>query len=148
MAPDSRADLGSEQTTGRLAAVLFALGLFTGVVPYLGRAIGLRVDVASTVEVVDHVLPGALVATVGAYLFVLGRRGAAVGHWPTLLGTGACFLAGFWVFATHVPLLADAARGNVRWGAALWHTSTAVPIMIVSLWFVLRNPDGQRRNSR
>lgn len=137
-----QAGVTSGRTTLRLAAALSALGASTVVVPYLGHSIGLGVDVASRVEVVDHVVPGALVAMVGGWLFVLARRRTGDGGWPVLLGGGVCFLAGFWVLATHVPLLADAASGKARWGAALWHASTALPVVVVSLWLALRTSGG------
>lgn len=122
----------------RLTALLCALGAWTLVVPYVGHAIGLGVNVASRVEIVDHVVPGALVSVIAGGLLLLARRKPAVDGWATLLGGGVCFLAGFWVLATHVPLLFDAARGQARWGAALWHASTALPIVLISLWYALR----------
>jgi len=142
MGRSSRPGGARERAAAPLAAVLSALGCWTIVVPYLGHAIGLGVDVASKVEVVDHVVPGALVAAIGGCLLMLTRRRVVLGGWPTLLGGGVCFLAGFWVLATHVPLLADAARGTAPWGAALWHASTSLPIVVVSLWYVLRSPEG------
>lgn len=120
----------------RLAAVLCAVGVLTVIVPYLGHALGLGVNVASKVEVVDHVVPGALVAAIGGGMFLLGRA-RRVDGWRMLLGGGVSFLAGFWVLATHVPLLFDAARGQVRWSAALWHASTALPVVVISLWYAL-----------
>lgn len=127
----------------RLAVILCALGAVTVIVPYLGHAIGLGVNVASKLEIVDHVVPGALVAATGGCLFLFARREQAVDAWVTLVGGGVGFLAGFWVLATHAPLLADAAGGRARWGAALWHASTALPIVIVSLWYLLRSTSGQ-----
>jgi hypothetical protein len=118
--------------------VLAALGAWTIVVPYLGRAIGLVVDVASSVEIVDHVLPGTLVAAIGACLAVTTYRDTQ----PALsrpIGGGVCFLAGFWVLATHVPLIAQAVQGKAPWGSTIWHASTALPIVALSLWTVLRD---------
>lgn len=135
---EQRSVVTSDRTGLRLLAALTALGAWTVIVPYLGHAIGLGVNVASKVEVVDHVVPGALIATVGVGLLMLTRRFSADGGWSMLLGGGLCFLAGFWVLATHVPLIADAASGRARWGAALWHMSTALPLVIVSLWYALR----------
>jgi hypothetical protein len=130
-APSRRAEL-------RASAALAALGAWTVVVPYLGRAIGLGVDVASGVEVVDHVLPGALVAAIGGRLATLARRGPLTGRTSALVGAGISFLCGWWVLATHVPLVADTARGDESWGAAIWHASTSLPVVLISLWLVLR----------
>jgi len=136
-APDRLACARRRLEIIRVAAVLSALGVWTIVVPYLGRTLGLEVNVARRVELVDHVVPGAVVAGVGAYLAVRAAHRAASG-WPMIAGGSACFLAGFWVLATHVPLVADAAAGRAAWGAALWHASTAVPIVALSLWLVLQ----------
>ena len=141
MTTRARARVASDQAGTRLAGLLVALGALTVAIPYLGRAIGLSVDVAGRIEVIDHVVPGALVMAVGGRVLVLARRGVVRGRWPALVGGGICCLAGFWVLATHVPLLADAARGSAGWGSALWHFSTALPIIGVSLWLALRGPE-------
>lgn len=126
----------SARAAARRAAALAVLGAWTIVVPYLGRAVGFGVDVGSKVEVVDHLVPGAFVAMVATVLAARAWQGAPSGTIAPL-GGGVCFLAGFWVLATHVPLLADAARGDEGWGAALWHASTAVPLVVISLWILL-----------
>ncbi len=117
---------------------LAALGAWTILVPYLGRAIRLVVDVASSVEIVDHVIPGTVVAAIGAYLAISARRNTLSGL-RRPLGGGICFLAGFWVLATHVPLVAQAVRGKAPWDSTIWHASTALPIVALSLWTVLRD---------
>lgn len=116
---------------------LAALGAWTVVVPYLGRAIGLDLNVAPRVEVVDHVLPGTLIAAIGVYL-AFGPYSKAASGWSRLVGGGLSFLAGFWVLATHVPLLSQAAEGKAPWGATLWHASTAIPLVALSFWIVFR----------
>jgi len=127
----------------RRAAALAILGAWTVVVPYLGHALGLGVNVPSRVEIVDHVVPGALVAATGLYLTMLARRRSSAGTGSALFGGGVCFLAGFWVLATHVPLLADAGRSKEPWDAALWHASTALPIVVISLWCLLQPSPNQ-----
>lgn len=124
------------------AAVLAAIGAWTATVPYLGEALGLVVEVAARVEVVDHVVPGALVVASGLYLHRLARQGALSGRPTALLASGVAFLAGVWVLATHVPLFGDAARTDVSWEAAIWHSLAALPIVALAAWFVLRSvPD-------
>lgn len=130
---------GRARRAALLAAVLSALGAWTIAVPYLGHAIGFGVDVAVRVEIVDHVVPGTLVAVLGALLCALARRYRVIGELPALLAGGVCLLAGSWVLATHVALLAGAASGKATWGAAIWHASSSLPILAVSVWF-LRGP--------
>lgn len=124
----------------RGTAVLALLGAWTIVVPYLAVPLGFEVKVSSLVEVVDHVVPGVLVVAAGLYLTMLARRRSLAGASSALLAGGVCFLAGFWVLSTHVPLLADAARSaNVSWAAAIWHFSTALPVVVLAFWCVLRS---------
>jgi hypothetical protein len=127
------------QVEARGTVALAALGAWTIVVPYLAVPLGLEVDVPGLVEVVDHVVPGALVAGAALYLVTLARRRLLAGVQSALLAGGVCFLAGFWVLATHAPLLAEAARGSVSWSAALWHSATALPIVALAFWCVLRS---------
>jgi hypothetical protein len=137
-ATPSSAPSGARDADIRRFGALAVLGAWTIVVPYLGRAIGLVVDVASSVEIVDHVVPGTLVAAVATYLAVNAYRDTL----PKLarpVGGGICFLAGFWVLATHVPLIVQAFQGKAAWGSTLWHASTAVPLVALSLWTVLED---------
>ena len=106
------------------------------VVPYLATAVGLEVDVPARVEVVDHVVPGALVVAVSGVLVGLRDRLDPEGL-PALSLIGVACLAGFWTTSTHVPLLAEAADGVTSWGAALLHFSSGPPVVAVALWMIL-----------
>lgn len=129
----------SQPVEARLTAILAAIGAWTIVVPYLGKALDLAVRVPARVEFVDHVVPGAIVVATGLYLTVLARRRALTGDRFALLASGLAFLAGFWVLSTHAPLIADAARSDQQpWDAAIWHSIAAVPIVALALWCVLR----------
>jgi hypothetical protein len=78
-------------------------------------------------EVVDHIIPGALVVL--ACVVVLARRGQAAG--PSMVPFVAglvVLLAGFWMVATHVPLVAQAMRGEAPWPATLYHSSPAFAV--------------------
>ncbi len=122
---------------------LAALGAWAVVVPYLGAAIGLRLDVASKLEFVDHVVPGAVAVVSGALLASLRARGGDASSRVWLGAAAVSFLAGLWVVSTHVPLLADAERGRADWGPTLLHNSAGLPILVLSLWLLfeaLRDP--------
>jgi hypothetical protein len=46
------------------------------------------------------------------------------------------------VFATHAPLVQDAANDRLPWDAAIWHSIAALPIVGLAIWFVVRSiPD-------
>ena len=134
--------LPSRPAEVRGTTLLAAIGAWTIVVPYLGQALGLEVPVAAPVEVVDHVVPGAIVVAAGLFLAARARRHALASDRVAVLAAGVTFLAGFWVLATHVPLIADAARSDQPWDAAIWHSISAVPIVVLAAWCVLRSlPD-------
>ncbi|MGH2841536.1 MAG: hypothetical protein ACRDKY_12010 [Solirubrobacteraceae bacterium] len=124
------------------ALMLAAIGAWTAIVPYLARALGLEVNVPALVEVVDHVVPGAVVVAAGLYLHRAARRRTLARERFALPAAGVAFLAGFWGLATHVPLLQDASRSDVTWEAALFHFAAALPIVLLAGWFLLRSiPD-------
>lgn len=124
------------------ATLLAAIGAWTAVVPFIGNALGLDVNVRTRVEIVDHTIPGLIVVAAALYLRTLAGRRALAGESPALFAAGVCFLAGFWVFATHVPLVNDAANSRLPWDAAIWHSIAALPVVALAVWFVLRSiPD-------
>lgn len=129
----SCAPVEANRALTRRLLILCALGLWAAAVPYLGPPLGFELDVADRVEVVDHVVPGAvvLVACLGVLAYSRAGRGSADDVAP-LAGIGLALLAGFWVTATHVPLIAEAARGESPWGATLWHNSAGLPLLLVA----------------
>lgn len=131
---------GAAHDRGALEAVLALLGAAMIAAPYLARPLGLGVEVPASREVADHVIPGTLVMVLGLVLLRLRRRAAS--GWGVAVAGGACFLAGFFNVATHVPLLAAAASGDERWGAALWHASTGPFVVVLGLAAAFRSGPG------
>jgi hypothetical protein len=137
--------VGLGATTGRDRAIawrilLVALGAWSIVPPYLGPEVGLELDVSSSVEFVDHVVPGIVVVAAGGLALVLARRRAA----ESMLGlaaTGACFLAGLWSTTSHVPLWLDAGESDTPWDSVLLHATSGPAIMALALWLLLRAPE-------
>lgn len=126
----------------RAATALAAIGAWTIIVPYLAILLDLEVKVAAIVEVVDHVIPGLVVLAAGLYLRARAQRRALASHRPALLAAGAAFVAGFWVLATHAPLIGDAALSDQPWDAAIWHSIAALPTVVLACWCVIRStPD-------
>jgi hypothetical protein len=92
-------------------------------------------------EVADHVIPGIVVGI--ASLVALAARKREGGPGLTTFGC-ACvaLLAGFWMVATHVPLLAQAARGDAPWAATIYHSSAAFAVFGFGLlWTTVHWPD-------
>lgn len=105
---------------GALASVygpLIAFALWGGSVPFVGPAIGITLDSRGVARLADHVIPGLIVLAMGLILLSSdareGRRELRI-----------CFLAllaSLWMMGSHLPLVAQALRGGVRWTAALFH---------------------------
>ena len=108
--------------------------------PYLGPAWELTASVPARVEIVDHVIPGALAALAAA--LCLARRGrggpTAAPDAAVVAASALALLAGFWTTATHVPVLPVAADGQLSWPAALLHASAGPPMLVASLFLLLR----------
>jgi hypothetical protein len=129
-AADRSGDRAVASRARRWAVVLALASAWAAVVPYLGRALGWRLDVAASVEVVDHVVPGIVVLGAACLLAGVGMRApAAVGDLRWSVAAGASFLAGFWIAATHAPLLVEAIDGVSPWDAALLHLSAGLPVL-------------------
>jgi hypothetical protein len=118
----------------RRVAALAALAVWAGVVPWLARALGTELDVATRLEVVDHVVPGAIVVCCCALLLRLGRRPGSLAR---LGAIAVAALAGFWITATHAILVTEALDGVSPWGAALLHLSAGPPVTIIAVWMLL-----------
>ena len=107
--------------------MLAGLGLLVGgwamIPPYTGPAL----NTSDRVEFVDHVVPAIVIVTIAALAFLFGRRpGAASVLFPAGLGI---FLAGFWMTATHAPLVLQATRDQAPWGATIYHSVPGLAVL-------------------
>jgi len=113
------------------AGMFLALGFWNSLAPFAGHALDLAVNTRTTVEVVDHVIPGVVVVLVAAG----GLRLKRIPLWALLLAV----LAGFWATATHLPLLLQV-PDQVGLATALWHSTPGVflflfaGILAVAAW--------------
>lgn len=106
------------------AAIMLCFAVWVTVAPYAGEQLGFEVNTRAVVELVDHVLPGAVVIAVALAWLVADRLAL-----PAAL---VAVLAGFWTSGTHVPLLAQAARDEVGLGSALWHALPAFAVFLLA----------------
>lgn len=85
--------------------------------PYVGPTLGLDLDVRPAVEVVDHVLAGAVVALCAGLAALCSRlnRNARPGALSLVL-LACAFLAGVWQTATHAPLSSKPGKAKRRGG--------------------------------
>ena len=102
---------------------------------------GSNLNVAAKVEVVDHVVPGVVVAVCAGLAALLVRRGGAAEASVAVLAlTGMCFFAGLWQAATHAPLVFEGGGSESPWGYVLLHSSPGPAILAIALWLTLRTP--------
>lgn len=118
------------------------VGLVVAAWAVLPRYAGPALDTSDRVEVADHVVPGVVVA-VASVAVLAGRWRRGTGP---VFGAGlVVVLAGSWMTATHGPLLAQAARDEVGWGAAAFHTAPGLAVLGAGLAWVAwhwRDGDG------
>lgn len=122
----------------RPATVLAVLAAWAIAVPWIAEAAGLRLDVSTKLEVIDHVVPGLLALACAALLvYVADQSPSSLGR---LGAVAVAFLAGVWITTTHIALIPDAIDGSVRWGAAVLHISGGPPVLLFGLWNLLGPP--------
>lgn len=110
-----------------LALLAFAVWGLAAPYVWIGRRIvpahrdvfGVRVPL----EVVDHVVPAAIVIAVA--LVALAR--AAI----PLAAALATVLAGVWMTGTHAPLVLQTARGGADLAASLWHSLPGFLVLLL-----------------
>jgi hypothetical protein len=103
---------------------LAIFGVCDAIAPYVSNALGLTLYTQPVNEVVDHVIPGAIVILV-AWLSLIRRQ-----HW--LGGDLVAMVAGTWMVATHVPLLVQAANGQVDMTTALIHSIPGILVFLTA----------------
>lgn len=121
----------SEQRRGLLPVLGLAAGLWAVLPPYSGPPL----NTAGVVEVVDHVVPGVVLLALSAGMLAVTRRATRPG--PAMFVAGlVVLLAGIWMTATHVPLVAQATEGLAPAGAVVYHTLPGLAITVLGLVWV------------
>jgi hypothetical protein len=114
-----------------LAGAGLLAGAWSLLPPYSGPAL----NTAARVEFADHVVPGLLVVGISVLSLVLAQRGDAQ---RLLFNAGlGVVLAGFWMVATHLPLVLQATREQAPWGATAYHTAPWVAVLVLGIVWVL-----------
>jgi hypothetical protein len=122
--------------------VLVVLGALSILPPYIGPPLGLDLDVADSVEVVDHVVPGVLIVISGSVALVLARRGEAESA-AVFAATAVCFLAALWDAVSHLPLWLDAGEAGKPWDAVVLHATLGPLTAVLAGWLLLRQPEAE-----
>ncbi|MEJ7787331.1 MAG: DUF6529 family protein [Solirubrobacteraceae bacterium] len=120
---------------GRWAA-LGILGAWALAVPYVAAAAGLELDLAPKLEVIDHVVPGAVILGASAIVLALRRQDPAAHEVPVIGTVAIAMLAALWITTSHIPLLGEAAQGSAPLAASLLHGAAGPPVLLLSLWLL------------
>jgi len=128
----------------RWLRVLPIVAIWSILPPYIGPWLGLELDVSSTVETVDHLIPGVLATCAAGYALVLVRRGQAESL-AAFAMLAACALAALFQTVTHVTLVRDAGGPLQPVGAVVLHASPGPVLLALALWLLLRPPADQPR---
>lgn len=121
--------------------MLPVIGLAVAFWATLPQYSGPALNTEASKEIADHIIPAIVVAI--ACLVALTNRKKA-GDGPSLVQFSAAMvalLAGFWMVATHIPLVVQAFGGDAPWPGTIYHASAAFATMGFGLmWAVTRWP--------
>ncbi len=132
--------------------VLGVLGAISVAPPYVGPPLGLELDVASNVELVDHVIAGGIVVVFSLLAAWLLRQGRIAADSPVAMGAIALSVLGaVWQTTSHVPLLLDGGGPQTPWGTVLFHSVPGPIVTVVALallWRVLAEELQEERQAK
>ena len=123
----------------RWLLVLAAVAAWSIVPPYLGPLVGLDLDVPSSTEIVDHVIPGVCAVAAALLARVHVRRGASDSI-QVLAALGVCTLAGLFETASHATLVLDAGGPLQPVETVILHATVGPALMLLSLWLLVAPP--------
>ncbi|MEO6121695.1 MAG: hypothetical protein ABIW46_04475 [Acidimicrobiales bacterium] len=110
-------------------------GLVIGVWALLPPYSGPEINTATRVEVADHVVPAALLLGISLWALLAARRPSSGSGSAMLVAGFGVVLAGLWMTATHLPLVAQARRDQVTEAAAAYHTIPGLVVLALgAIW--------------
>jgi chromate transport protein ChrA len=120
--------------------MLAGAGLLAGAWALLPPYTGPALNTAARVEFADHVVPGVVVVAVSALALAVARR-TGVDRFMFAAGLGIV-LAGFWMVATHLPLVLQATTGQAPWAATVYHSLPGVAVLVLGVvWAAIYRAD-------
>ena len=108
-------------------------GLAVGVWALLPKFSGPVLNTSDRVEIADHVVPGIVILAVSAAAVLVARRRSGSSGTPLFVIGLVVALAGLWMTATHVPLVAQASRDEVPWDGAVYHSLPGLAVLLLGL---------------
>ena len=128
----------------RWLIALIALAAYSILPPYLGPLLGLKLDVAASVEVIDHVIPGVLAIAAGLLALSFARRGETDSI-RALSALGVCALCALMQTVSHIPLVLAAGEPQAPVGSVILHSSPGPVLLALSVWLLLRPSPGDAK---
>ncbi|MFP5318375.1 MAG: hypothetical protein ACLGI2_08775 [Acidimicrobiia bacterium] len=117
------------------------VGLFVALWATLPQYSGPALNTEPSKEVADHIIPAVVVAAACLAALALKHKGEGPGLTRFFAGM-VVLLAGFWMLATHLPLVVQAFGGDAPWPGTIYHTSSALAVFGLGLmWTVLHWSD-------
>ena len=108
------------------------VGLIIGVWAALPRWVTPAINTSDRAEFADHVVPSIVLITVSIVTLVVLQRSTGPSSVMFLAGL-VLVLAGLWMVATHVPLVAQATRDEAPWPATLYHSASALTVLLFGI---------------
>ncbi len=120
----------------RRLTALAAVAFVSMLPPYVGELVGLELNVTSTVEVIDHVVPGVVALAAAGLALWLVRRGQADST-AAFAALASCALAGLFQTVSHLSLVFNIGEAGHPAGAVVLHATPCFALLAVSLWLLV-----------
>ncbi len=125
---------GAVTSSRTLSIAGLVIGAWAVLPPYIGPALATE----TRVEIADHVIPAVVILALSLAVLAAGRRAEGPGAVMLAMGLTVA-LAGLWMFLTHVPLLAQAFRGEAPMSAAVWHSLPGLAVIALGVSWALQH---------
>lgn len=115
-----------------LAKIMPVVGVGIALWASLPKYSGPALNTSADAEFASHVLPAVVVLLAAIVGIAAGRRPQGPGALRLIAGM-TVLLAGMWMLATHLPLVAQATRGEAPWPGTIYHSSSALAVFGLGL---------------
>lgn len=115
-----------------LARMLPVVGLGVAFWASLPKYSGPELNTTASAEFASHIIPAVVVVLASIVGILAGRRPQGPGALRLIAGM-TVLLAGMWMMATHLPLVAQATRDEAPWAGTVYHTAAALAVFGLGL---------------
>ncbi|MGI8807593.1 MAG: hypothetical protein ACR2KK_07090 [Acidimicrobiales bacterium] len=115
-----------------LARILPLVGVGVALWASLPKYSGPTLNTSADAEAASHIVPAVVVLLASIVGILAGRRPQGPGALRLIAGM-VVLLAGMWMLATHLPLVAQATRDEAPWPGTVYHTASALAVFGLGL---------------